>query len=85
MSDKYKIKDKDRPYFLTLTVVGWIDVFSRPNHKSVITDSLKYCQEFKGLEIYGWCLMTNHLHMIAKAVVDQSLPRWRSFATSAIN
>jgi REP element-mobilizing transposase RayT len=88
MSDKYKITDKDRPYFLTLTVVGWIDVFSRPNHKSVIIDSLKYCQEFKGLEIYGWCLMTNHLHMIAKAVVYQSLSEilrdFKKFTAKAI-
>ena len=27
MSDKYKIRDVDKAYFLTLTVVGWIDVF----------------------------------------------------------
>jgi REP element-mobilizing transposase RayT len=53
-----------------MTVVGWIDVFTRPNHKSVIVDSLKYCQWYKGLEIYGWCLMSNHMHMIAKAVGD---------------
>jgi putative transposase len=55
MSDKYKITEKDRPYFITMTVVGWIDVFTRKNHKLVIVDSLKYCQEHKGLEIYGWC------------------------------
>lgn len=52
-------------YFLTMTVVDWIDVFSRLNHKLTIVDSLKFCQEHKGLEIYSWCLMSNHLHMIA--------------------
>jgi len=26
MSDKYKITDKDRPCFLTLTIVAWIEV-----------------------------------------------------------
>jgi REP element-mobilizing transposase RayT len=74
VSDKYKITEKDRPYYLTLTVVGWIDVFTRPNHKAVITESLKYCQQNKGLEIYGWCLMSNHLHLIAKATGNASLP-----------
>jgi len=27
-------------------------------------DSWKYCQKEKGLEIYGWCIMTSHIHMI---------------------
>jgi putative transposase len=88
MSDKYKITDKDRPYFLTFTVVDWIDVFTRPNHKSVIVDSLKYCQKNKGLEIYAWCLMSNHLHMIAKAVREQNLSEilrdFKKFTAKAI-
>ena len=67
MSDKYKIYEPDKAYFLTLTVVGWIDVFTRKNHKLVIVDSLKYCQENKGLEIFSWCLMPNHLHLIARS------------------
>lgn len=67
MSDKYKMYEEDKPYFLTMTVVNWIDVFSRKNHKMAIVDSLKYCQDNKGLNIFGWCLMTNHLHMIASA------------------
>ena len=52
-------------YFLTLTVVDWVDVFTRPVYKHIIVDSLKYCQEQKGLVLYAWCLMSNHLHLIA--------------------
>jgi hypothetical protein len=33
MSEKYKIRDNDKAYFITSTVVGWIDLFTRPNHK----------------------------------------------------
>ncbi|MDE5423150.1 transposase [Ancylomarina sp. DW003] len=54
-------------YFLTLTVVDWVDVFTRPNYKHIIVDSLRYCQKEKGLILYGWCLMSNHLHLIAQA------------------
>ncbi len=54
-------------YFLTLTVEGWIDVFSRPRYRHIIVDALIYCQQEKGLIVYGWCLMSNHLHMIAGA------------------
>jgi len=51
-------------YFVTDTVVDWVDIFSRPCYKHIIISSLKYCQEQKGLLIYAWVLMTNHLHMI---------------------
>ena len=67
MSDKYKITDIDKAYFVTRTVVGWIDVFTRKNHTLTLVESLKYCQQNKGLVILGWCLMPSHLHMIARA------------------
>lgn len=60
---KHTIK-KNTSYFLTLTVVGWIDVFTRKNHKDAIIDSLRYCIQNKGLNVYAYCLMSNHLHLI---------------------
>lgn len=54
-------------YFITSTVVDWMDVFTRPVYKHIVVDSLKYCQDHKGLELFAWVLMTNHLHMIAGA------------------
>ena len=60
-------------YFLTLTVIDWVDVFTRPVYKHIIIDSLIFCQKEKGLIIYSWCLMSNHLHLIAQAKEDISL------------
>ena len=60
----YNIR-KDKTYFLAMTVVEWIDLFTRVNHKNLLVDSLKYCQEKKGINIFGWCLMPSHLHVIA--------------------
>lgn len=54
-------------YFITLTVVDWVDVFTRPVYKQIVIDSLKFCQKEKGLVIYAWCLMSNHIHMIVAA------------------
>jgi len=73
MSDKYKIYDPNAAYFVTLTIVGWIDVFSKREYKTLIIDSLKFCQQHKGLIIYGFCLMSNHLHMICQAGKENSL------------
>jgi putative transposase len=67
LSEKYKIRNPEGIYFVTLTVVDWIDVFTRKNHKISIVESLKYCQKEKGLIIYAWCLMSSHLHMIVKS------------------
>ena len=58
-------------YFTTSTVIDWMDVFTRPAYKQIIVDSLKYCQTQKGLEIYAWVLMTNHLHMIVSMESNQ--------------
>ncbi len=67
MSTKYKAKDNDKAYFVTITTVNWVDVFTRLNHKTTIIDSLKYCQQQKGLEIYAYVLMPSHLHMMCRA------------------
>jgi len=52
-------------YYMTLTVVNWADVFTRKNHKQAIIESLRYCIMHKGLNVYAYCIMTNHIHLIA--------------------
>lgn len=54
----------DRAYYLTLTVVDWIDVFTRKNHRDSMIESLKYCQKEKGLVLFAYYIMSNHIHMI---------------------
>jgi len=67
MSTKYKATIPDKSYFVTITTVEWIDVFTRVNQKQAIINSLKYCQDYKGLEIFAYCLMPSHLHLICAA------------------
>jgi len=64
MSRNYKINDQEKAYFVTFTVINWIDVFIRNEYRTIFMDSLKFCQEHKGLKIYAWCLMTSHAHLI---------------------
>lgn len=71
MSQKYKIFDQSLPYFVTSTVVNWIDVFTRNEYRDVIIDSLKYCRENKGLLLYAYCIMTNHIHLIIGTKGDE--------------
>jgi REP element-mobilizing transposase RayT len=67
MSNKYKATIPDKPYFITITCVYWIDLFTRLNHRNTIINSLKYCQEKKGLVIFAYCIMPSHLHLICSA------------------
>jgi putative transposase len=60
----YKIYDQHRPHFITCTVHQWVDVFSRKQYADIFLDSIRYCQANKGLKVYAWVIMTNHLHLI---------------------
>jgi putative transposase len=68
MSEKYKIQDQNKLYFVTTATVGWIDVFTRRECRDLLLESLKHCQKEKGLEIYAWCIMSNHIHLIVERV-----------------
>ncbi|RYD99034.1 MAG: transposase [Sphingobacteriales bacterium] len=74
MSDKYTARNPNGIYFITCTVVDWVDVFTRAEYKLEIIKSLKYCQEQKGLILHAWCLMPSHLHLIVSAREGKSLP-----------
>lgn len=66
-ADNYFITDQNAVYFLTFTVEDWIDVFTRKEYKIVVADSLNFCIENKGLEVFAWCLMSNHIHLVCRA------------------
>ncbi len=63
----YRIADQFATYFLTFSVVGWIDLFTRREIKDILVESFKYCQDQKGLMIYAFVIMESHLHLIASA------------------
>ena len=69
---EYKITDPYAMYFLTWTTVGWVDIFTRKECAQLIVDSLRYCQENKGLILFAWVLMSNHLHLLASAKKESS-------------
>jgi len=64
MSRKYKFYDDNGVYFLSMAVIEWLDVFIRRRYKDVIVDSLDYCTEQKSLIVYGYVIMSNHVHLL---------------------
>ena len=67
MSYAYQIHKQDAAYFLTLTAVEWVDAFMRKEHKQILCDSLNYCIDQKGLEIFAYVIMSSYMNMIARA------------------
>lgn len=82
MSDAgYKIRDQNAIHYLTCTVVYWIGLFIRPLYRDVIIDSLKYCQQEKQLIIYGYVIMSNHVHLIVQSENSNLSGTIRDFKT----
>lgn len=67
MGYAYSISDKGAVYFLTCTVNKWVDVFTRKAYSDIIIDSLNFCVANKGLIIYGYVIMSNHVHLLVQA------------------
>lgn len=64
MSRKYKFLNQQQAYFVSFATVHWMDVFTRNVYCDIVVDSLKYCQQEKGLILYAWCIMPSHVHLI---------------------
>jgi REP element-mobilizing transposase RayT len=71
MSRNYKFHNPEGVFFGSFAVVEWIDVFTRNDYKNTLIESLAFCQREKGMEIYAWCIMTNHLHLVFRSVNGQ--------------
>ncbi|MFN8237789.1 MAG: transposase [Chitinophagales bacterium] len=64
MSRRYKFTDNEELYFISFAVVNWIDLFIRDEYKEVLMKSIQYCQHNKDLDVYAYCIMTSHVHLI---------------------
>ncbi|WP_228488775.1 transposase [Prolixibacter sp. SD074] len=48
-------------------ISGWADVFSRQLYKDIILESFEYSRKNKGLELFAYVIMTNHVHAIMRS------------------
>ena len=87
MSRKYKFGDSSKLYFISFAVVYWIDLFIRKEYKDILVESWRHCQTEKGLEIYCWCVMTSHVHMIVGSrsrPLDKIVGEMKSYTSRAL-
>ncbi|MBN2746088.1 MAG: transposase [Bacteroidales bacterium] len=70
MSRNYKFHNPKGVYFVSFAVIEWLDVFTRNEYKEIFLDSLRFSQQNKGMEIFAWCIMTNHVHLVFRSCND---------------
>lgn len=60
----YKIRNQDATHFLTFTIAGWVDIFSRQRYRDIVLESFSFCRKRKGLMLGAYVIMSNHIHTI---------------------
>ncbi|MDR2692220.1 MAG: transposase [Dysgonamonadaceae bacterium] len=87
MSTGYQISEQDELYFMTFQIVRWIDIFTRKVYRDIVIDSLRFCEQHKGLEIYAFVIMSNHIHLLARSATGQlsnTVKEFKSFTAKKI-
>ena len=87
-AEGYKIRDQAATHFLTFTIMGWIDVFSRQRYRDIIIDSFQFCRKQKGLQVGAFVIMSNHIHTIwtaRNANLSDIVRDFKTFTSKAIS
>jgi len=85
MSRKYKFHNKSGLYFVSFATVNWIDVFTRQVYFDVLAESMTYCRKEKGMELYAYCFMPSHIHLIFRSSIEQPSELLRDFKRHTAN
>lgn len=84
---EFRKTSSDDLYFVTLTVVDWINLFDREEYKIILVDNLNYCVEHEGLEIFAYVIMSNHFHMVRRRNnhdLKELLGRFKSYTSKVL-
>ena len=79
MSRKYKFHNKSALYFVSFATVNWIEVFTRQVYFDVLVESINYCRAKKGMELYAYCFMPSHIHLLYRSSNEQPMELLRDF------
>lgn len=79
MSRNYKFHNPEGLYFISFATVFWVDVFVRKKYFECIVENLNHCVNNKGMEIYAWCVMPSHVHLVFKSTIQKPQELMRDF------
>ena len=78
--ERFRIRTDAAVYYVTYSIVDWLPVFISGDAGNIVTKSLTFCHERKGLRINAFVIMPTHIHAI---VFDSEYDtvRWESTLT----
>ena len=79
MSRKYKFKNPTAVYFVSFATVYWLDIFVRELYMKVLAESLEYCRKEKAMELFAYCIMPSHVHLIFRSDDEKPSELLRDF------
>ena len=79
MSRKYKFHNKSGIYFISFATVYWVDVYTRLIYFEILAKCVDFCRKNKGLELFAYCFMPNHIHMIFRSLNEDPQGLLRDF------
>jgi REP element-mobilizing transposase RayT len=66
MRSRNKIYNPEGVFFITSTVIDWIEIFNSKDNCQILIDAINFSINNKKLEVYSYVIMKNHFHMICK-------------------
>ena len=64
---RYRVLEQDAPHFVTLTVLNWIPLFTRPATVEILFEALRWRQQERGWSLFGYVVLENHCHLVLQA------------------
>ena len=58
--------DERYPYFITSSVINGYNLFNKKQFRGFIIDGLNFMSDERGMLIYAYVIMPNHIHLITK-------------------
>jgi len=73
------------PHFLTATINNWLPVFTRSETMNIVLNSWRFLQQNSNFEIFGYVILENHLHLVARSRdLSGDIQRFKSYTAKEI-
>ena len=66
------LQARDHPYFFTATCLEWKHLLAEDSMKEIIANSLKFLSKEGRIDVFAFCIMSNHIHLIWQMLGDHT-------------
>ncbi len=82
---RYRILHDQYPHYMTATINNWLPLFTRPETMNIVLNSWRFLQQQCGFELFGYVILENHLHLIARSEnLGKDMQRFKSYTAKEI-